>query len=310
LVTDTAGEYPGTWVQKRLKNIGRIERFKREIKAGLELSHSNVIKVIDYDLETDRPYLVAEYCSGGTLGKADLTQFSLIDRLRLFASICRGVAHAHAQKPAIYHRDIKPDNIFLREDGTPVVGDFGICFIDEEGERLTVVDEVMGPRWFVAPELEDGRTDEIGPWSDVYSLGKLLYWIIAGRIFSREKHREPKYDLTRDRKDAAIFFIYDLLHKTIMRQPERRLSDVNALLEEVEVIIRRILMSAHPINLKAPQQCLYCGVGNYEVIYGGETYREYRPKKQVYDFGRIVSGSNAFILACNYCGNLQLFRPE
>jgi serine/threonine protein kinase len=310
LVIDTTGEYPGTWVQKRLKNPARIERFKKEIKAGLELSHPNVIRVIDYVLEADRPYLVAEYCSHGTLGDADLSQLSIIERLRLFASITRGVAHAHSQKPPIIHRDIKPNNIFIREDGTPVVGDFGICFIDEGGERLTVVDEVMGPRWFVAPELEDGRTDEIGPWSDVYSLGKLLYWMIAGRIFSREKHREPKYDLTQNQWDASNFFIYALLDKTIVREPEHRLLDAGVALKEIEGIIRRILMNAHPINIRERQACTYCGIGDYQLLEAEGRYKPYVPKDSKHIGPGYQGDRDYFVLVCDHCGNVQSFRPD
>jgi serine/threonine-protein kinase PpkA len=129
LVTDSTGEYEGVWVQKLLRNRNRIARFKREIKAGLDLSHPNVIKVIDYDIESDRPYLVAEYCSAGALGNTDLSRYTIVERLSMLTSICRGAGHAHSK--GIIHRDIKPDNIFFREDGTPVVGDFGICFVDD-----------------------------------------------------------------------------------------------------------------------------------------------------------------------------------
>jgi serine/threonine protein kinase len=310
LVKDSTGEYRGDWIQKLLRNINRIERFKREIRAGLELSHPNVIKVIDYDLESRRPYLVAEYCSGGPLSEFDFARVPIIDRLRMFAAICRGAGHAHSNNPTVIHRDIKPENIFLREDGTPVVGDFGICFVTEEGERLTLVDEAVGPRNFIAPELEDGRTDDIGPWSDVYSLGKLLYWIIAGEIFSREKHREPRFDLTQKRKDAGVFFIYELLDKMIVFEPAARFANAGAVADNVETVIRRILMNAHPVDLRAPQECSYCGLGNYVMIYGAEKYREHTPRQSMYDFGKLVSGTNAFIFACNYCGNLQLFRPE
>ena len=88
----------------------------------------------------------------------------------MFSEICRAVGHAHGHKPTIVHRDLKPDNIFLRSNmQTPVVGDFGICFIDEDGERSTLVDEAVGARRFTAPELEDepidsliGRTLRIG----------------------------------------------------------------------------------------------------------------------------------------------------
>jgi len=311
LVTDTQDEYEGVWVQKLLKNKSRISRFAREIKAGLELSHPNVIKVIDYDLEADRPYFIAEYCTGGSLGDFELSKLSVVDRLRLFAAICRGIGHAHSQQPVIIHRDIKPDNTFLREDSTPVVGDFGICFIDEEGERLTLVDEAVGPRNFIAPELEDGRTDDIGPWSDVYSLGKLLYWMMAGQIFSREKHREAKYKLTNGRTDAAIFFIYELLDQMIVNEPAKRLKEAKVVAEEIERAIRRIQMNAHPVDLTAPQLCNYCGIGLYQMRQASDDYERFIPAGCWWNTGMVVEGTKSyFILVCDHCGNVQMFRPD
>ena len=160
-----------------------------------------MVAIQDYDLDADRPYLVTEWCEGGELSEIDLSEISIPERLGLLVGVCQGVAHAHSG--GVTHRDLKPGNIFLRGDGTPVVGDFGLCFI-EGGERLTFVDEAVGPRLFMAPEMEEGRSDEVGPWSDVYSLGKVLYWLVAQkRVFSREKHRQPDWDLTRDQREAT-----------------------------------------------------------------------------------------------------------
>jgi serine/threonine protein kinase len=312
LVTDTTGQYGGVWVQKLLRNKSRIGRFEREIKAGLELDHPKIIKVVDYDLEADRPYLVTEHCSGGSLADFDLSNLSVVDRLQLFAAVCRGVGYAHSQKPTIIHRDIKPDNIFLREDGTPVVGDFGICFIDEEGERLTLVDEAVGPRNFIAPELEDGHYQFVDPRSDVYSLGKLLYWLVSAKvIFAREKHRILKYDLTIASKDAGIRFIYDILDKTIEPDLRKRFKDANELENDVNEVIRRILMNAHPVDLTAPQLCAYCGIGFYQMRQASDDYERFIPAGGWRNTGMVVEGTKSyFILVCDHCGNVQMFRPD
>lgn len=93
--------------------------------------------MIDFNLAADKPYLVTEYCAGGSLSKAEPFWLkSPIIALELFEQICSGVAYAHNQN--IIHRDIKPANIFLRTTtGPAVVGDFGICFLEEDGTRLT-----------------------------------------------------------------------------------------------------------------------------------------------------------------------------
>ncbi len=308
LVVEEGSEDKGYFVLKRL-NTSRIERARSEIEAYQKLSHPNIVKLIDYDLDSPKPYLVTEYCESGDLSKLDLTTIPVIERLRLFAAICHGVGHAHAN--GVIHRDLKPDNIFLRQDRlSPVVGDFGICFIDDDGERVTLIDEAAGPRWFIAPELEDGRAEVIKPTSDVYSLGKLLYWLVAGKKFTREKHRDPEFDLTKENKDSAISFMYDLLDKTIKQNPSQRLANANEFANEIDLVIKRLLMHAHPINIEAPQHCTYCGIGNYKII---TTPNE--PQyglRRVHDFFPTGGGTPYpwLIFLCDYCGNVQLFRPD
>ena len=190
LVTDKKGSGEQSYVLKRLKNLKRVDRFKREIEAVRTLSHENIVQLVDFDLEAEKPYLVMEHCSGGSLAQAEPFWLkSPVDALEVFLQVCKGVVYAHSNK--IIHRDLKPENIFLREKSGPaVVGDFGICYIEDDGSRFTLTEEAVGPRLYIAPELEDGKIDKVSDKSDVYSLGKLLYWLICGQVFSREKYRE------------------------------------------------------------------------------------------------------------------------
>jgi tRNA A-37 threonylcarbamoyl transferase component Bud32 len=222
LVRDRTSTDGRLYVLKALKNPKRLERFADEVRAATRLDHPNIVRVVDADLTADRPYLVTDYCEGGALDEVNLRLRSILERLRMFRLICRAVAHAHDQR--VIHRDLKPANIFLRGDRlTPVVGDFGLCFLTDKGERLTLVEEAVGARWYMAPELEDGRSNEVGTWSDVYSLGKVLSWMMAGRVFNREKHREAAYDLTRETESADIFFVYDVLEAAVVADHQRRL---------------------------------------------------------------------------------------
>lgn len=304
------------YVLKRLKNRNRLDRFAREVTTALSLDHPNILKVVDQDLEQERPYFVAEYCAGGPLDDADLSQYGFVDKLRIFRAICRAVGYAHAQ--GVIHRDIKPANIFLRaEEHTPVVGDFGICFLTEEGERITLVDEAVGPRLFMAPELEDGRLEDISPASDVYSLGKLLYWIMSGKVFSRERHREKAYNLANLLGGTAPYFINEVLDQTIVADPRRRLTDASELAEATDMVVRRIVMNAHVIGQNIEQACNYCGVGFYKTVVSSTIRGEY-PNISIDDtamhnagFARGGAGSQDWrILVCNYCGNVQRFRQD
>jgi serine/threonine protein kinase len=320
IVHNILNEEKKQFVLKRLKNKNRLERFKKEVRAGLSLSHPNVVKVVASDLEAADPYFVAEFCRGGALGDADLSVLTDIDRLSIFLEICQGVGFAHSN--GVVHRDLKPDNVFLREDmRTPVVGDFGLCFITEEGERFTLVDEAVGPRWYIAPELAHGFADEITMSSDVYSLGKVLYWMLAGRIFDRELHRTPRYDLTKDQVAPDFFFIYDLLDRMIVEEPSKRFENANLVAEAISEVIRRIKVEAHHINPTTPQSCMYCGVGFYQKVVDDPPRENHYPLDYTttINFGLEPKGSFGgpstwiprwLIFACDYCGNVQMFRPD
>lgn len=306
---DPEGNY---YILKRLKNKNRIERFKDEVRAGIELDHPNIVKVIDYETETDKPYIVMDYYKNKTLKNLNLEEYSIEEKLTIFKKICVAVAFAHDN--GIIHRDLKPENILLNNDFEPVLGDFGLCFFDDSGERITVTDEAIGSRYFIAPELEDGKIDEIKATSDVYSLGKILYWIITGNIFSREELHNPKYDLTIDNSDSPNYLINEFLDKMIVKDPNNRFEDAKMVLNSLEILIKRINLGNNCIGPGIPQTCIYCGLGNYKIV----TYYEEGDDGGVYQRGTSVENfgfsrvgySLWMILVCEHCGNTQIFRPD
>jgi serine/threonine protein kinase len=218
---------------------------------------------------------------------------TLLEKLLLFRKICSAVAAAHTNAKPIVHRDLKPKNILIRGDGSIAVGDFGLCLHLGEQERHTETQEAVGPRYFMAPELEDGRQDDVTPAADVYSLGKVLYFLLSGKSFAREKHREKQYDLTRSETGSPerdMQFIYEFLDKTIVEQPKERIQDGGALIAALDCVIRKTVMNAHVLDLKAKQHCLFCVEGEYRLL--GQA-NEFRMK-----------------LICFRCGNIQDFSAE
>ncbi len=290
------------FVLKRLKNLKRVSRFENEVRACLALSHNNLLRIEDKDLDCDRPYFVAEYCVRGPLRSEIISPLSLNEKLRMFASVCRGVAHAHQEN--ITHRDLKPENIFLRED-------FGLCFITEGGERVTMVDEQVGSRFYMAPELAHGLAEEVTPAADVYSLGKILYWMISSKIFDREVYRIPRFDLTTGVTRPDLFFIYDLFDKTIVEDRLARLANAGQLADHMENLIELIEKNAHLLDLAVPQLCNYCGLGHYNVVADSTSTNDRSGSTDVYNFGfQLVGSSQWLILVCDHCGNVQVFRPD
>jgi serine/threonine protein kinase len=156
-----------------------IRRFMREAKTLANLSHSNIVKVLDYGEHEGSPYLVMEYISGGAL-KASLGKpIPYAEAAALLAPIARALHYAHQQK--IVHRDVKPENILINDSGQPMLSDFGIIkLMDvEESQGLTGTGRVVGTPAYMSPEQIRGQ--EIDGRSDIYSLGVVFFEMLTGK---------------------------------------------------------------------------------------------------------------------------------
>lgn len=293
--SDTGEEY----VLKRLTNVKRSARFEKEVDAISKLHHPNVLHLIDSDVKAEpRPYLVTEYCRRGNLeeNKAAVLALHRDDRLNLFAQILDGVSAIHDAKTV--HRDIKPANIFLRADGTPVVGDFGLAYI-EDTDRPTETMEAVGARWYMAPELAEGRLSEVTARADIYSLGKLLYWILTGNIFDRERHRTERNNiLNYFPVDETMENVNLLLDRMIVEDYRSRYADAPTVAGHFRAL-RRLVSGGYPALSVHPRLCRYCGRDVYEQLDEGATLR---------NMGiHAAPGNRWTIYRCNTCGHLLQF---
>lgn len=303
------------YVRKRLKNIDspeRQSRFAQELRAYRELSHKNVLSLIDFDMEPaakQRPYVVTEYCTGGSLEDGNWSRGTIRQVLEQFLQVCDGVAHAHDR--GVVHRDIKPANIFLRGDGTIAIGDFGLCLFDNVDGRVTATEEVAGSRWYCAPELGDGRLDSVRPSCDVYSMGKLLYWMLTGRVFDREKHRHEDWRIGRADLPMPIYeLVNQLLDRMIAADPWGRYQSALAVAEAVRGVLRIDSAGGHAIGLGIQQICSFCANGIYEWVADPFADRE-RASTAAANFGlKMVGNPMWMILICPTCSNVQIFRPD
>lgn len=229
---------------KELKNPRRVERFNREVQAFAKVDgHPNVTVIIDSALEDDveKKYYVMELADSSLEDIIATIKHDTCRVLALFEGICSGAAHLHTH--GILHRDIKPGNVLLFGD-TPKLSDLGLCLISGE-DRVTSTDEAVGPRYFMAPELEDGRNPDVDARADVYSLGKLLYYLLSGgRVYSREKRyfgNERLSELLADRRYTP----FDrLLGKCITERPQNRFRSALELLEGFDEACKAFF--AHP----------------------------------------------------------------
>jgi len=225
-----------TYVLKRYRNQARLCRTMAELNALSKLHHPQILRLVDSHVDPWPAYVVTEHCKGGTLRDRHSLIFSLSieEKLLLFRSICIPVAYVHAQ--GYVHRDLKPDNIFARSDNSIVIGDFGLCYCSSDDDRNTDTWEAVGPRYYISPELEDGRANAVLPASDVYSLGKLLCWILCKREFSREKHRIPgiQPDFGDDREFEEA---YRILDRMIVENPAERMPNATEVVAAIDNLI-------------------------------------------------------------------------
>jgi serine/threonine-protein kinase len=149
-------------------------RFVREARLAGRLSHPNVVGVYDAGDADGRPYIVMEYVRGTSLAQAG--RLAPVRVVELGVQACAGLQHAH--DAGLVHRDVKPANLLVRDDGTLKIADFGIARA-AESTRHTQAGTLLGTAAYLAPEQIAGA--DATPASDVYSLGAVLYELLTGR---------------------------------------------------------------------------------------------------------------------------------
>ncbi|MBV8608145.1 MAG: serine/threonine protein kinase, partial [Singulisphaera sp.] len=156
-----------------------MERFHREARAAARLDHPGLCWVFDVGQVDDTPYLVMRYIEGVPLTRC--VPPTPRDAAALVLSVALAMASAHRQ--GVVHRDLKPSNILVTPAGQPVVTDFGVARLTgPEVRRITVAGAMVGTLPYMAPEQLLGDPEAVGPWSDVYGLGVILYELLAGRV--------------------------------------------------------------------------------------------------------------------------------
>jgi len=158
-----------------------VSRFRREALAAARLVHPNVVQVFDFgfDEEAHQHYIVMEHVPGRSCAEL-LREHGHLDvgqAVDVVAQACRGLEYAH--RNGVVHRDVKPGNLLVAEDGGVKLADFGIAKATEQSS-ITQVGSVLGTAAYLAPE--QARGEEAGPRADLYSLGVVAYQLLSGRL--------------------------------------------------------------------------------------------------------------------------------
>jgi serine/threonine protein kinase len=164
---------------RHLASDPQVKRFYAEAKAAGKLQHQNIVRIHEVGQVHGQHYFAMEYVAGESL--AEVVRQSLPDpqtAAECVAVVARAVAYLHEQ--GIVHRDLKPSNILLDDAGRPYVTDFGLAKLLGAGDNADN-GTIAGTPSYMAPEQAAGQNDQVGPLSDVYSLGAILYELLAGR---------------------------------------------------------------------------------------------------------------------------------
>jgi serine/threonine protein kinase len=164
----------------RLASTTDISRFLSEARATAKLEHPNIVPVYEAGDIEGRAFFSMKLIDGPTLSEQVNGQpLRQREAAKLVAKIARAIGYAHQQ--GVLHRDLKPSNILMSLDGTPLVTDFGLAKHADSPMDATRSGALLGTPAYMSPEQASGRTHLVGPASDIYSLGCVLYFALTGR---------------------------------------------------------------------------------------------------------------------------------
>ena len=225
-----------------------VSRFKREASAIASIRDPNVLTIYDINECGAQHYMVMEYADAGTLAQRMQLEGILpaYEAMSVAIDICKGLRAIHLN--GIIHRDVKPANVmfFSRPDTVPVakLGDLGIALQQDEGQRLTPSDGVLGTLIYLSPE--QAASQGIGPVSDLYSLGAVIYETLSGEL------QEPVFlnslftgtnSETLQQLGAVPEPVRPLLVKALRRKPEERFQNADEMLQALERARGRLSIS-------------------------------------------------------------------
>lgn len=224
---------------------GFLERFRREALAAARLTHPNVVAIYDTGTEERGDpihYIVMEHCGGGTL--ADLLRkdgpFPTDRVIDVGTTICDALDYAHSK--AIVHRDVKPGNVLIGDDGVLKVGDFGIAKAVNATTDITTTGKIIGTVAYISPEYASDR--DLDARSDLYSLGIVLYELAVGKVPFDEttsvatamKHLNEPPPSPRSQRAGVSRGLEAVILKALEKDPDRRYSSAAEMRDALRAI--------------------------------------------------------------------------
>ena len=276
-----------------------VKRFNREAKAVTSLSHPNIVSIYDVENEGEFYYLILEYVEGMTLKDYMIKnpRMPIETIVHIAKQIAAGLSHAHQN--GIIHRDIKPQNILMKENLTCKITDFGIARAYGD-TTLTQTNQMLGTVYYLSPEQARGNVATAQ--SDIYSLGILIFEMITGQIpFKGEtavaialKHLQeelPDIDKYRENVPQSV---KNIVLQATMKNPNERYISSKELFEDLSTVLNPerlhenkytgFKIPTEPIQNNNYNQTQYIDRNPIDVPHGYSDYNNYNEEDDYYDY--------------------------
>ena len=243
----------------RADSHGALERFRREAQAVASLDHPNILPIYEVNESEDGlPFFSMKFAEKGSLRE---NTASLREQPRkcveLMAKVARAVEYAHGR--GVFHRDLKPGNILLDDRGEPLVSDFGLAKLLDGSSDLTRSLTTLGTAGFIAPEQADGAPGDVTPAADVYSLGAVLFNLLAGRppflgsnpVSVIRKASETQAPKLRSLLPSLSRDLETICARCLERNPKARYQSAGDLAADLERWLGRRPIIARPVSTPA-----------------------------------------------------------
>jgi hypothetical protein len=233
-----------------------LTRFHTEAEAVAQLQHPHIVQIHEIGEHDGRPFLSLEYIEGGTLaGRLTRSRPMPHEAAQLLELLARAMHFAHQR--GIVHRDLKPSNVLLTREGQPKISDFGLAkrtHAEALKAGMTQTGDILGTPSYMAPEQAGGQVREIGPTTDVYALGVILYEMLTGKTpFSAETayaaldrvlHEEPVAPMALEPRVPRD--LQTICLTCLAKRPQERYASAEALADDLRAYLAGDAIRARP----------------------------------------------------------------
>jgi WD40 repeat protein len=236
-----------------------LVRFRQEAELIARLQHANIVQIYEVGEYSGGSYLALEYVDGPALDRqVNGTPQPPRQAAWLVEALARAVHYAHGQ--GIIHRDLKPANVLLTPAGAPKITDFGLARHIKLESGLTTAGSILGTPNYMAPEQAEGRLKDIGPHTDTYALGAVLYEMLTGRppfqgptvldtlVKVRQQDPVPPHRLLGSNRRACPADLETICLKCLEKDPQRRYASAGALADDLARYLAGEPVVARPVG--------------------------------------------------------------